>query len=141
MGLTEARARDLSRRVAAALAGRPADALRELQAAVGGVRLDTRYRPSRGRRRVFCAYFDPAAGRVVLRARLVAQLPAAAVGPLVAQTCAHAVLWRRGGDWASGAAADALARSWGFDLAPLDEWSGYPEAGGPRRLPRRGRAF
>jgi hypothetical protein len=60
---------------------------------------------------------------VVLRARLVAQLPPEAVGPLVAQTCAHAVLWRRGEDWESGAAADALARSWGFDLAPLDEWS------------------
>jgi hypothetical protein len=92
------------------------------------VRLDTRYRPPRGgRQRVFCAYFDPDAGRVVLRARLVAQLPAEALPPLVAQTCAHAVLWRRGEDWESGAAADALARSWGFDLAPLDEWSGYPD--------------
>jgi hypothetical protein len=39
-------------------------------------------------------------------------------------------LWRWGGDWPSGVAADALARSWGFDLAPLDEWSGYPDAGG-----------
>ena len=123
---------DLSRRVAAALAGLPPDAQAELRAAVGRVGLDTRYRPPRGRRRVFCAYFDPDARRVVLRARLVAQLPAEAVGPLVAQTCAHAVLWRRGGDWASGAAADALARSWGFDLAPLGEWSGYPDAGGEK---------
>jgi hypothetical protein len=95
------------------------------------VRLDTRYRPPRGRRRVFCAYFDPGARRVVLRARLAAQLPAEAVGPLVAQPCAHAVLWRRGGEWESGAAADALARSWGFDLALLDVWCvGYPHAGG-----------
>jgi hypothetical protein len=135
MGLTEARARELSRRAAAALAALPPDALAELLAAVRGVRLYTRYRPPRGRRRAFIAYFDPAAGRVVLRARLVAQLPAEAVGPLVAQTCAHAVLWRRGGDWASGAATDALARSWGFDVAPLDEWSGYPgqENGGRDR--------
>jgi hypothetical protein len=91
MKLTEAQAVDLSRRVAA-LAGLPPDALADLRAAPGGVRLDTRYRPPRGRRRVFCAYFDPARRRVVLRARLAAQLPAEAVGPLVAQTCAHAVL-------------------------------------------------
>jgi hypothetical protein len=104
MELTEARARELSRRVAAALAALPPDALAELRAAAGGVRLDTRYRPPRGRRRAFIAYFDPGRRRVVLRARLVAQLPAVAVGPLVAQTCAHAVLWRRGGDWGSGKA-------------------------------------
>jgi hypothetical protein len=96
MGLTEAQAGRLSRRVAAALT--------DLRAAAGGVHLDTHYRPPRGRRRVFIAYFDPARRRVVLRARLVAQLPAEAVGPLVAQTCAHAVLWRRGGDWGSGKA-------------------------------------
>jgi hypothetical protein len=96
MGLTEAQAADLGRRVAAALAVLPTDALADLRAAAGGVRLDTRYRPPCGRRRVFCAYFDPAAHRVVLRARLAAQLPAEAVGPLVAQTCAHAVLWRHG---------------------------------------------
>ena len=127
---------DLSRRVAAALEALPPDALADLRAAAGGVRLDTRYRPPRGRRRVFCAYFDPGRRRVVLRARLVAQLPAEAVGPLVAQTCAHAVLWGRGGDWESGAAADALARSWGFDLAALDEWCvGYldQEIGGRGR--------
>jgi hypothetical protein len=129
MGLTEAWAGDLYRRVAAALAALPPDGLADLRAAVRGVHLDTRYRPPRGGRRVFCAYFDPARRRLVLRARLVAQLPAEAVGPLAAQTCAHAVLWRRGGDWESGASADALARSWGFDLAPLDEWCvGYPLA-------------
>jgi hypothetical protein len=129
--LTDAEARGLYARVAASLAGLPPGALRELRAAVGGVRLDTRYPPPPGRRRVFCAYFDPAARRVVFRARLVAQLPAEAVAPLVAQTCAHAVLWRRGGDWESGAAADALARPWGFDLAPLDGWcAGHPDAGG-----------
>jgi hypothetical protein len=133
--LSDAEARDLYGRIDRALQGLPPDALREVRAAVGGVRLDTRYRPPRGRRRVFCAYFDPDAGRVVLRARLVAQLPPQAVGPLVAQTCAHAVLWRRGGDWESGAAADALARSWGFDLAALDEWSGYPDAGREECLP------
>jgi hypothetical protein len=55
MGLTRARARDLSRRVAAALAALPPDALAELRAAAVGVRLDTRYRPPPGRRRVFCA--------------------------------------------------------------------------------------
>jgi hypothetical protein len=131
MGLTDAQAGDLYRRVAAALAALPPDALRQLRAAARDVRLDTRYRLPRGRRRVLCASFDPARRRLVLRARLVAQLPAEAVGPLVAQTCAHTVLWRRGGDWQSGAAADALARSWGFDLAPLDEWCvGYPDAGG-----------
>jgi hypothetical protein len=126
--LTEVQAVDLSRRVAAALAGLPPDAQAELRAAVGRVGLDTRYRPPRGRRRVFCAYFDPAARRVVLRARLVAQLPPEALPALLACLVAHAVLWRRGGDWESGAAADALARSWGFDLAPLDEWcAGYPD--------------
>jgi hypothetical protein len=118
MELTGAQAADLYRRVAAALAGLPPDVLADLRAAAQDVRLDTRYRPPRGCRRVFCAYFDPDARRVVLRACLVAQFPAEAVGPLVAQTCAHAVLWRRGGEWESGAAADALARSWGFDLAP-----------------------
>jgi hypothetical protein len=128
MGLTEAQATDLYRRVAAALAALPPDALRQLRAAARDVLLDTRYRTPRCRRRVFCASFDPARRRIVLRARLVARLPAEAVGPLVAQTCAHAVLWRRGGDWESGASADALARSWGFNLAALDEWSGYPHA-------------
>jgi hypothetical protein len=118
MGLTEAQAGEVSRLVAAALEGLPPDALADLRAAAGGVRLDARYRPPRDRRRVYCAYFDPARRQVVLRARLVAQLPAEAVGPLVAQTCAHAVLWQRGGEWESGAAADALARPWGFDLAP-----------------------
>src|SRR5262245_5550584 len=130
MGLTEAQAVDLSRRVAAALEGLPPDALADLRAAVGGVRLDTRYRPPRGRRRAFIAYFDPDARRVVLRARLVAQLPPEAVGPLVAQTCAHAVLWRRGGDWESGAAADRPGPGLGLRPGAPGRVVGLPRRGG-----------
>jgi hypothetical protein len=116
--LSDAEARDLYGRIVRALQGLPPDVLREVRAAAVHSHVRTTYPPPPARRRVFCAYFDAAARRVDMRARLVAQLPAAAVAPLVAQACAHAMLWLRGGDWESGAAADALARSWGFDLAP-----------------------
>jgi hypothetical protein len=121
--LSEAEARDLNGRVGAALGGLPPGVLAEVRAAVVDVHVATGYRPPRRRRRVFCAYFDPGGRRIVFRGPLVALLPADVIGPLVAHEAAHAVLWWRGLDWADEGATDALARSWGYDLAALDEWT------------------